>query len=154
MADTAEINETIIKFGYPDTLIAEYPHWVVLLRPAQITLGALVLGAKGPATAFSGLSGETFAELRAATGDIEGTLAEAFSFDRINYLMLMMVDPNVHFHVVPRYGAEKTFGDVTFPDLGWPGPPRLDQAPELAREVSIKLRDHLKECWAHRAEPG
>ena len=42
-------NETMRKFGYPDTLIREYEHWVVLLRPAQVTLGSLVLAAKSDA---------------------------------------------------------------------------------------------------------
>ena len=33
-----------------------------------------------------------------------------------NYLMLMMVDPHVHFHVIPRYAAPQRFEDVDFPD--------------------------------------
>ena len=58
-----DINATIVKFGHPDTLIAEYDHWVVLLRPMQVTLGAMVLGAKGPATAFPALDVAAFDEL-------------------------------------------------------------------------------------------
>ena len=42
-----EPNATILKFGYPDTLIAEYPDWFVLLRPQQVTAGALVLAHRG-----------------------------------------------------------------------------------------------------------
>src|SRR3546814_20848874 len=48
--DGRSMNETIVKFGHPATLIAEYEHWVVLLRPAQPTLGALILAAKSDAT--------------------------------------------------------------------------------------------------------
>ena len=40
------MNATMKKFGYPDTLIKEYSHWAVLLRPQQATLGALVLVCK------------------------------------------------------------------------------------------------------------
>jgi hypothetical protein len=29
------MNETIRKFGYPDTLIHAYDHWVVLLRRSR-----------------------------------------------------------------------------------------------------------------------
>ena len=43
-------NPTMIKFGYPDTLVREWDHWVVLLRPAQVTLGSLVLAARSDAT--------------------------------------------------------------------------------------------------------
>ena len=39
------MNPTIEKFGYPGTLIGETAHWVVLLRPAQVTLGSLVVAA-------------------------------------------------------------------------------------------------------------
>ena len=44
-AEDLAMNVTMQKFGYPDTLIAEYDHWVVLLRPSQVTLGSLVLAA-------------------------------------------------------------------------------------------------------------
>ncbi len=57
------MNETIRKFGYPATLIREYAHWIVLLRPAQPTLGSLVLAAKSDATAFAALEPLAFAEL-------------------------------------------------------------------------------------------
>src|SRR3546814_2888106 len=40
LAGAGHMNETIRKFGYPATLIREYDHWVVLLRPAQLTLGS------------------------------------------------------------------------------------------------------------------
>ena len=49
------MNQTIEKFGYPATLLRELGHWLILLRPAQVTLGSLVLAAKGHATAYSEL---------------------------------------------------------------------------------------------------
>src|SRR5918998_2367615 len=57
------LNPTIRKFGYPGTLVRELEHWVVLLRPAQVTLGSLVLAAKSDATAFGALPAGAFAEL-------------------------------------------------------------------------------------------
>ena len=48
------MNPTIEKFGYPGTLLCEFDHWVVLLRPAQVTLGSLVLAAKGDAAVTAG----------------------------------------------------------------------------------------------------
>src|SRR3982751_6626331 len=73
----SRVNETIERFGFPDTLVAEYQHWVVLLRPAQPTLGSLVLAAKGDAIAFSALDAAAFAELPRAIADIETALAQA-----------------------------------------------------------------------------
>ena len=56
------MNATIEKFGYPATLLREFEHWLVLLRPAQVTLGSLVLAAKSDATAYRELPREAFAE--------------------------------------------------------------------------------------------
>lgn len=122
------MNATIAKFGHPATLIAEYDHWVVLLRPAQPTLGALVLAAKSDATAFGDLPPQAHAELAVVTRAIETALTRAVGYARINYLMLMMVDPHVHFHVLPRYEGERSGGDVTVADAGWPGQPDLGAA--------------------------
>ena len=133
------MNPTIEKFGYPATLIRELPHWLVLLRPAQVTLGSLVLAAKSDVTAFSELLPEAFAEQREAVSLIERALADFVAYERINYLMLMMVDPNVHFHVIPRYSEERSWGGVQFPDAGWPGPPRLDAAVKLDPEQLHRL---------------
>jgi hypothetical protein len=40
------MNPTIEKFGWPGSLVHEFEHWLVLVRPAQVTLGSLVLAAK------------------------------------------------------------------------------------------------------------
>ena len=128
------MNPTIEKFGYPATLIKEYEHWVVLLRPAQVTLGSLVLAAKSDATAYSALPSEAFAEQAIVVRAIEGALRRFTSYERINYLMLMMVDPNVHFHVIPRYSDARSWGGIELPDMGWPGPPRLDSSKTLTGE--------------------
>ena len=50
------MNATGIKFGYPASVVAEYTHWVVLLRPQQVTLGALMLVCKEAVTSFGALS--------------------------------------------------------------------------------------------------
>lgn len=89
-------NETMTRFGYPATLIREYDHWVVLLRPVQVTLGCLVLCAKSDVTEFSQLTPAAFEEMHTAVSDIEKALAEVFQYNKINYLMLMMVDPATH----------------------------------------------------------
>ncbi|MEC3950041.1 HIT family protein [Sphingobium sp. HWE2-09] len=137
------MNNTIEKFGYPATLIADFDHWVVLLRPAQPTLGSLILAAKSDATAFGDLPVEAHTELKTVTATIEAALTRAVDYAKINYLMLMMVDPHVHFHVIPRYGGTRSGGGVTVPDAGWPGQPDLGQAVKLDSELD-SLRDWLK----------
>ena len=142
------MNVTIEKFGFPATLIAELEHWVVLLRPAQPTLGALVLAAKSDATAFGDLSAAAHAELKAATSAIETALGKAVGYSKINYLMLMMVDPHVHFHVLPRYDGERSGAGLTVADAGWPGQPDLGQAVKLADAQIAALTGWLKPYFA------
>ncbi|HET6524253.1 HIT family protein [Sphingopyxis sp.] len=142
------MNATIEKFGHPATLIAEYDHWVVLLRPAQPTLGALVLAAKSDATAFGDLPTEVHAELKTATAAIEAALTQAVGYAKINYLMLMMVDPHVHFHVLPRYEGERSGAGLTVVDAGWPAQPDLGQAVKLDDAQVAALADWLKPYFA------
>ncbi|MFN7027940.1 MAG: HIT family protein [Sphingopyxis sp.] len=142
------MNETIAKFGHPATLIAEYDHWVVLLRPAQPTLGALVLAAKSNATAFGDLPAAAHAELKVVTAAIEAALTGAVDYAKINYLMLMMVDPHVHFHILPRYDGERSGAGLTVADAGWPGQPDLAQAVKLDDAQVAALSGWLKPYFA------
>ena len=95
-------NATAVKFGHPASLIRDYRHWLVLARPQQATLGALVLVCTDEAKAFSQISVRAFEELAQVTADLDAALTRCFRPDKLNYLMLMMVDPDVHFHVLPR----------------------------------------------------
>lgn len=141
------MNSTIEKFGYPDTLVATVGLWTVLLRPQQPTLGALVLAAADEATAFPDLPPTAFGQLADATRAIESSLRGAFRYDRINYLMLMMVDPHVHFHVIPRYAEPKDFAGKSFPDPGWPGPPDLKAVTRTTPDDNTAIRDHVRQHW-------
>lgn len=147
------MNETILRFGYPATLIADYAHWVVLLRPAQPTLGSLILAAKSEETRFPMLAPEAFADLQRAVGDIEYVLAASIRHDKINYLMLMMVDPHVHFHVIPRYEGEREACGVTVRDAGWPKVPALGEAVTLDPEQVEALAGYFKQSWPIRRCP-
>lgn len=141
------VNQTAIRFGYPDTLIREYTHWYVLLREPQATLGSLILCAKSEATEFSALPMEAHTEMGMAVREIERALKSAFDYDKINYLMLMMVDPNVHFHVIPRYAEARSACGLTVPDPGWPAVPQLGQAQEITPAERDELIALISEHW-------
>jgi diadenosine tetraphosphate (Ap4A) HIT family hydrolase len=141
------MNDTIVKFGYPATLVAEYSHWVVLLRPAQPTLGSLILAAKSEATAFPDLKPKAFAELATVTAHLEKVLKQAVAPAKINYLMLMMVDPHVHFHVIPRYEGGRGYQGIDVSDAGWPKVPALGEARTLEPKEIGKLVGWLKGWW-------
>jgi diadenosine tetraphosphate (Ap4A) HIT family hydrolase len=135
------------KFGWPATRIAETEHWAVMLRPQQCTLGALVLACKQPVTAFGQVDAAGHADLGLAVKAVEAMLQAAVGYEKINYLMLMMVDPDVHFHVLPRYHGEKACHDIAVRDAGWPGPPRLDAFVQPGADAATALIAHLQAHW-------
>ena len=138
---------TLLKFGYPASLVAEYAHWAIVLRPRQATLGALVLICKEDAATFASISAGAFAELPRAVADLETALRGSFAYDRLNYLMLMMIDPHVHFHVLPRYDGPRAFAGATFTDPAWPGPPDLGFASDIDAETRAALGRALRDNW-------
>ena len=137
------VNDTMRKFGFPETLVRDFSHWVVLVRPAQVTLGSLVLCAKSEAQSFGALDPAAFAELAGIVPAIEQALKRFSDYERINYLMLMMVDRQVHFHIFPRYAGERSFDAARFIDTGWPGPPDLKSAIALDDNGLDKFRKAL-----------
>lgn len=121
------LKDTLTKFGYPNSLIKEYKHWLLLLRKDQITLGSLILICKEETHSFHSISPEAMQEMSLVTRDIESALPRLFGNSKINYLMLMMVDPEVHFHILPRYDKDVEFKGQVFTDAFWPGPANLTQ---------------------------
>lgn len=141
------LNETMRKFGAPQTIIHRYQYWSVMLRPVQVTLGSVILAAHEPAHAFSGLSEASFTELHEVTAQLEPALARAFNYDKLNYLILMMVDPDVHFHVIPRYATARHFKGKEYNDPGWPGLPGFNQPNATDAEANRDIIDHIMSCW-------
>jgi diadenosine tetraphosphate (Ap4A) HIT family hydrolase len=141
-------NATELKFGDPAARVAQTAYWTVLLRPRQPTLGALVLVCRENVTAFSAVSAPAFADLQQIVQRVEGCLRQVVAYERVNYLMLMMVDPDVHFHVIPRYSQPRELAGQVFADAGWPGPPALEPAVVPDAGVQAALLQRLRDAWA------
>ena len=134
-------------FGHPDSLVREYDHWVVLVRPKQVTLGALVMACKERAQSFGAVSSEAFREHERVVQDIEQGLKAFSAFENINYLMLMMVDKEVHYHVLPRYSETRNFEGVDYPDPGWPAVPDLTSGLVLGGESLAAMVAGIRGGW-------
>lgn len=113
------------KFKLDELLIKRYEFWTWSLRPAQCTLGASVLSLNREAEAWGAVTPDENQELSIVIAEIETRLSTAFAYDKINYLMLMMVDPHVHFHIIPRYCQSKSLLSEEWKDPNWPKPPDL-----------------------------
>lgn len=141
------MNATIEKFGYPGSLIREYEHWVVLLRPQQITLGSMVLALRGEERSFAEASDGAFLELKRVCTHIEAALGAAFSPEKTNYLMLMMTDPHVHFHVLPRYAGERELAGCQFVDVAWPKAPSVAAVTPTTAAQRGAIADAMRSAW-------
>jgi len=145
------INATIRKFQYPDSLVHEYENWVVLLRPEQVTAGSLILACKGDITRMSEVSTAAYAELSSVIVDVERVLQTLLAYDKINYLLLMMVDNHVHFHILPRFSSPRDWCGVTFVDASWPGPPSVSEVVGVTPQQCLRMLAQLKGNWPMRS---
>ena len=131
-------------FGAQELTLFSTDRWTVLVRKAQVTLGTLVLAANRNFISGAELEAEELMEFPAVGGRLERALAEAFRFDKINYLCLMMRDRHYHFHVIPRYDEARRFKGDEWADSAWPGPPSLG-VPESDSATLTAIRDHLRQ---------
>lgn len=132
------------KFDYENLLVKEYNNWYLLLRKEQVTLGSMVLIEKSFSTKYSDISSESFSEFGDIVKELENMLRDLFLYDKINYLMLMMVDDEVHYHVIPRYAKERVFNGIVFKDNGWSGFPDFNDVSMLNKDLSFKLIEIMK----------
>ena len=102
-------------------LIKEFDYWVVLFRDKQVTIGSVIIMSKElDKESLGSVSAEAWSEFGKVTGFVEETIKNAFGAEKFNYLALMMYDPEVHFHVIPRYSKPVYFCDKEFIDPDWP----------------------------------
>lgn len=132
-------------FRVEGLLVYRSAHWSWSVRPVQATLAAGVLSLNRPCTSFADITEGEGADLAQVVSVIEPTVAAFSSPAKMNYLMLMMVDPQLHFHVIPRYPDPVEFGDIEWSDSGWPGPPVLsDHADRKNSEIVLTIRQELR----------
>lgn len=109
------------KFQVSKLYITSFGNWVISLRPEQLTLGSLILSLSRPCLSLANLTENEVRDLGLSFKFVENLLKEAFSPEKINYLALMMVDTQVHFHIIPRYEKIIIFNGIEYKDLCWPG---------------------------------
>jgi diadenosine tetraphosphate (Ap4A) HIT family hydrolase len=68
---------------------------------------------------------DTLKELPIILRFIDERLRPKLAYHRLNYFRMGNVDPEMHFHLMPRYEGERTLCGITIPDRGWPKGPDL-----------------------------
>ncbi|MEG4328802.1 HIT domain-containing protein [Microcoleus sp. herbarium5] len=131
------------KFRIDELNICDSNFWIWSLRPSQCTLASGILSLKRYEEEFSKITAEESHDLKEILLTIETALKKSFKYDKINYLMLMMVDPHLHFHVIPRYSQETSFSSKSWIDSGWPSLPDLSSNGPEHPVLLYEIRDRI-----------
>ena len=148
MSTTTTIEEFRAKFRVEDLKVMENSSWTWSVRPGQPSLGAGILSLNRYALKLSDVTGEEMKDLADLVRVLEATIQAAFGYNIMNYLMLMMVDHHVHYHVIPRYEETRSFADKEWVDNGWPALPVIGDSqhaddPGLLYVIQDRLNSKL-----------
>ena len=100
----------------PKALVARTEHWAVCLNRSQDLLGRCYLLLLRPETDALALTPEELSAIWSLAGRVRGALTSLWEPDHFNFAFLMNVDPQVHFHVLPRYRIKREWVGGTFVD--------------------------------------
>ena len=134
------------KFRLEALHLASCGNWVLSLRPGQLTLGAMVLSIGTGATSLTELTSDDGRDMTVGFAQAERLLQDTYGAVRLNLLCLMMQDPIVHFHILPRYDCRVQRHGQDWSDFDWPGPPTVRplQTPEpVLQAILADLRAAL-----------
>jgi diadenosine tetraphosphate (Ap4A) HIT family hydrolase len=113
----------------------------------------MVLSSRQGVASFSEMSADSGAEFLSLLAASEHAVKSAYGAARVNCLGLMMVDPIVHFHLIPRYGAAVEHHGAKWQDEDWPLPPQLTQAGNDPNKEQLEaIRDTLRANWPQPSE--
>lgn len=138
------LEEFNAKFKVKEYEVLKTRSWTWSVRPAQPTLGSGVISLNRYALHLSDVTPEEMKELATLIQKLEATTKSVFNHDIMNYLMLMMVDHHVHYHVVPRYDGVRSFAGLDWVDNGWPALPVLGDSQHKSHErVLLEIKNTL-----------
>ena len=148
MGATRTLEEFRSKFRVEELKVMGNSSWTWSVRPGQPTLGAGILSLNRYALKLSDVTGEEMKDLADLIRVMEGTIQAAFDHNIMNYLMLMMVDHHVHYHVIPRYEEIRSFAGKEWVDNGWPALPLIGDIqhaddPGLLHVIQDRLKSKL-----------
>lgn len=133
-------------FDKKNNLIKEYKYWSLLVRNRNSTLGNCIVLLKRHAAAFSDVTKEEMQELAIVTKETEHAIKKAWNYDKINWMLLMMQDQHVHFHVLPRYAGKRVFAGQEWTDDAWPAMAKIftEKKIDLSSEILLKMKQEIQ----------
>jgi diadenosine tetraphosphate (Ap4A) HIT family hydrolase len=135
-------------------LIKENDYWQIFLAPSQRYLGTCVIGLKRHCSSLAELEDVEWAEFSRIVREMEFVLADTFKPTLFNWSCFKNAafrvenpNPEVHWHLIPRYKYEVEYQGIKFedPDFGYIPQPVNRGIPEEIMEAMIKeIKARLK----------
>ena len=97
------------KFHLNTRTIYISKYWTLSLRSIQSTLSSCIISLNRYCERLSYLNEDESKDYLNIVKFTENSLNKVFAYNKINYFMIMMVDPHLHYHVIPRYKNKKEF---------------------------------------------
>ncbi len=141
------------KEGSYGELITEREYWNIFLAPSQRYLGTCVVAIKRHCSSLSELEDVEWMEFSRIVRDMEGIINKLFNPTLFNWSCFKNAayrydypNPEVHWHLIPRYDTEVEFNDIKFedPDFGYiPQPITRKISEEVMQSMLSKFKGQL-----------
>ncbi len=134
--------EFMSKFKPETRCIKEFKYWIVCIREKQVNLGSSVILLKRETPSVANILPDEAAEFPEVVKWFEGVCTNKFNAVKFNYLIMMMKDPYVHYHAIPRYDNEiEMFGKVWEDTNTLKG---FGTVESLDEELLMKIKEYMK----------
>ena len=145
--ETGALSSFTRKFHLDQLTIQSNKNWILSVRPGQMTVGSMVVSSVQEHLNFTDLDPEAGADLTSILAEAEDAAKKIYGAVRINVVCLMMQDPLIHFHIIPRYDKAIMRYGMEWVDGDWPGPPlfhALNTSEEVLSSIKADIVDYLK----------
>jgi len=127
----------------PGTVIGQSDLWTLVDRNQNL-LGRAIVALNRTCRDVRDLTPAEWNSLRGEVARVTSALDTLFGPDHYNFAFLMNVDPQVHLHVIPRYGAPRTWRGLTFRDIDYGDAMKTDPR-ILPPDDLVALADAVRE---------
>jgi diadenosine tetraphosphate (Ap4A) HIT family hydrolase len=138
--------------GYGE-IIAERDYWNIFLAPSQRYLGTCVIAIRRHRSNLSELEDVEWKEFSTIVREMEYILDEIFKPTLFNWSCFKnstyrgdKPDPEVHWHLIPRYDHEVEFQGIKFEDQDFgfiPQPVKRKISEDVMKCMINKIKTHL-----------
>ena len=126
-------------------LLGVSEHWSAYLFANQCYLGRVQLNLRRACTgSLADLDEAEWLDLRDLIKRVEATAADLFGAAKFNYKQLGNQWPQVHVHVIPRYGRPPVWNGVAFPDRRWGDDPYPEFESPVGTDETVRLAGEVK----------